>query len=56
MQGEFYLTDCPAILKNAGHQVDALSVLQACEALSINTIDELALVEAKMQELGYGSR
>ncbi len=53
-QGEFYLTDCPAILRNAGHRVDALPVLQACESLSINTIDELALVEAKMQELGYG--
>jgi bifunctional UDP-N-acetylglucosamine pyrophosphorylase / glucosamine-1-phosphate N-acetyltransferase len=52
-QGEFYLTDCPAILRDAGHQVDALPVLQACESLSINTVDELALVEAKMQELGY---
>ena len=25
----------------------------ACEALSINTIDELSLVEAKMREMGY---
>ncbi len=53
-QGEFYLTDCPEILRNGGRQVDALPVLQACESLSINTIDELALVEAKMFELGYG--
>ena len=53
-QGEFYLTDCPEILLGEGHRVDALSVLQACEALSINTIDELAHVESKMQELGYG--
>ena len=53
-QGEFYLTDCPEILRKGGRQVDALPVLQACESLSINTIDELALVEAKMQELGYG--
>ncbi len=52
-QGEFYLTDCPEILRKLGHRVDALSVLQACESLSINTIDELAQVEAKMQELGY---
>lgn len=52
-QGEFYLTDCPEILRKAGHKVDALPVLQACESLSINTIDELALVEAKMLELGY---
>ena len=53
-QGEFYLTDCPEILRKAGRAVDALPVLRACESLSINTIDELALVEAKMQELGYG--
>jgi bifunctional UDP-N-acetylglucosamine pyrophosphorylase/glucosamine-1-phosphate N-acetyltransferase/UDP-N-acetylglucosamine pyrophosphorylase len=53
-QGEFYLTDCPEILRRGGRQVDALPVLQACESLSINTIDELALVEEKMQELGYG--
>ena len=53
-QGEFYLTDCPDILRKQGHRVDALPVLQACESLSINTIDELAQVEAKMQELGYG--
>ncbi len=53
-QGEFYLTDCPEILRQSGRQVDALPILQACESLSINTIDELALVEFKMQELGYG--
>ncbi len=53
-QGEFYLTDCPEILRQSGRQVDALPILQACESLSINTIDELALVESKMQELGYG--
>jgi bifunctional UDP-N-acetylglucosamine pyrophosphorylase / glucosamine-1-phosphate N-acetyltransferase len=52
-QGEFYLTDCPAIIKQSGGQVDALPVLQACESLSINTIDELKLVEAKMTEMGY---
>lgn len=52
-QGEFYLTDCPEILRRAGHNVDALPVLQPCESLSINTIDELKLVEAKMREMGY---
>jgi bifunctional UDP-N-acetylglucosamine pyrophosphorylase/glucosamine-1-phosphate N-acetyltransferase len=52
-QGEFYLTDCPELLRRDGHRVDALPVLAACESLSINTIDELAQVEAKMQELGY---
>lgn len=52
-QGEFYLTDCPEILRREGYRVEALPVLQPCESLSINTIDELALVEAKMQEMGY---
>lgn len=52
-QGEFYLTDCPEILRKDGHKVDALPVLQACESLSINTIDELTLVEQKMLEMGY---
>lgn len=52
-QGEYYLTDCPEILRRDGRNVDALPVLQPCESLSINTIDELRLVEAKMRELGY---
>jgi bifunctional UDP-N-acetylglucosamine pyrophosphorylase/glucosamine-1-phosphate N-acetyltransferase/UDP-N-acetylglucosamine pyrophosphorylase len=52
-QREFYLTDCPGILKNEGQFVQALPVLQPCEALSINTADELAQVEAEMQRLGY---
>ncbi len=53
-QGEFYLTDCPEILRRAGKQVDAVPVLKPCEALSINTIDELRLVEYAMTQLGYG--
>ncbi len=52
-QGEYYLTDCPEILRRDGRKVDALPVLQPCESLSINTIDELGLVEAKMRELRY---
>lgn len=52
-QGEYYLTDCPEILRKAGRKVDAIPVLQPCESLSINTIDELGLVEAKMVEMGY---
>lgn len=47
-QGEYYLTDCPGVLKAAGAEVRALNVLKPCEALSINTIDELAAVEAAM--------
>ncbi len=52
-QSEYYLTDCPELLVKAGKLVEARPVLQACEALSINTIDELGIVESKMQELGY---
>jgi bifunctional UDP-N-acetylglucosamine pyrophosphorylase / glucosamine-1-phosphate N-acetyltransferase len=52
-QREYYLTDCPGILKAEGKRVEALPVLQPCEALSINTVDELSQVEAEMRKLGY---
>jgi UDP-N-acetylglucosamine pyrophosphorylase len=50
-QGEYYLTDCPGVLKAAGKKVVAVNVLQPCEALSINTPAELAVVEAEMNKL-----
>ncbi|QDV26706.1 sugar phosphate nucleotidyltransferase [Aureliella helgolandensis] len=52
-QGEFYLTDCPEILLRDGRKVDAAPVLKPCESLSINTIEELGLVEAQMRAMGY---
>jgi UDP-N-acetylglucosamine diphosphorylase/glucosamine-1-phosphate N-acetyltransferase len=52
-QKEFYLTDCPGILKREGKRVEALPVLKDCEALSINTLEELQLVEAEMRRMGY---
>ncbi len=52
-QGEYYLTDCPGILQAEGKRVEALPVLQPCESLSINTTDELSLVEAEMRRMGY---
>jgi len=52
-QKEYYLTDCPGILKSEGKLVEALPVLKPCEALSINTVDELSQVEAEMRRLGY---
>jgi bifunctional UDP-N-acetylglucosamine pyrophosphorylase/glucosamine-1-phosphate N-acetyltransferase/UDP-N-acetylglucosamine pyrophosphorylase len=52
-QGEYYLTDCPSVLLREGKQVLALPVLKPCEALSINTVDELAIVEAEMRKMGY---
>jgi bifunctional UDP-N-acetylglucosamine pyrophosphorylase/glucosamine-1-phosphate N-acetyltransferase/UDP-N-acetylglucosamine pyrophosphorylase len=48
-QGEYYVTDCPGILKQAGQPVAALCTLQPCEALSINTLKDLAIVEAEMR-------
>ena len=52
-QKEYYLTDCPGILRSEGKRVEALPILKPCEALSINTPDELAAVEAEMRKLGY---
>jgi bifunctional UDP-N-acetylglucosamine pyrophosphorylase/glucosamine-1-phosphate N-acetyltransferase len=52
-QREFYLTDCPSILRREGKTIRALPVLKPCEALSINTVDELKVVEAEMRKLGY---
>lgn len=54
-QAEYYLTDCPEILLRQGKKVQAMPVLQPCESLSINTLEELQLVEAKMREMAYDS-
>jgi bifunctional UDP-N-acetylglucosamine pyrophosphorylase/glucosamine-1-phosphate N-acetyltransferase/UDP-N-acetylglucosamine pyrophosphorylase len=48
-QREYYITDCPGILLGAGKRVAALDVLKPCEALSVNSVDELAVVEKEMQ-------
>ena len=53
-QKEYYLTDCPGILKRHGQAVAALPVLRDCESLSINTTEELSMVEDEMRRLGYG--
>jgi bifunctional UDP-N-acetylglucosamine pyrophosphorylase/glucosamine-1-phosphate N-acetyltransferase/UDP-N-acetylglucosamine pyrophosphorylase len=50
-QGEYYLTDCPGVLLAAGESVLALPVLQPCEALSINTPDDLRAVESEMKRI-----
>jgi len=51
-QGEYYITDCPGVLLAAGKDVRALNVLEPCEALSINNMEELAVVEDAMREMG----
>jgi bifunctional UDP-N-acetylglucosamine pyrophosphorylase/glucosamine-1-phosphate N-acetyltransferase/UDP-N-acetylglucosamine pyrophosphorylase len=50
LQGEYYLTDCPGVLIAAGERVAALCVLQPCESLSINTPDELKIVEEEIRK------
>lgn len=50
-QGEYYVTDCPGVLLAEGKDVRALAALQPCEALSINTVDDLAVVEAEMEKM-----
>ncbi len=47
-QGEYYITDSPGVLAAQGKEVRALNVLHPSEALSINTVEELAAVEAAM--------
>ncbi len=49
LQGEYYVTDCPGILRKDGLGVQALPVLKPCEALSINSPEELELVEQEMR-------
>jgi UDP-N-acetylglucosamine diphosphorylase/glucosamine-1-phosphate N-acetyltransferase len=49
-QREYYITDCPAHLLAAGKQVEALPILKPCEALSINSPEELAAVERELNK------
>ena len=48
-QNEYYLTDVPALLRRQGLATLAMPVLQPIEALSINTVEQLAHVESVMQ-------
>ncbi|WP_254513381.1 sugar phosphate nucleotidyltransferase [Anatilimnocola floriformis] len=50
-QREYYLTDCPAILLGEGKSVAALPVLEPCEAMSINTPEELTVVEDALRPM-----
>ena len=54
-QGEFYITDCPGILTAAGKDVRALPVLEPCEALSINNLAQLRIVEEEMRRQQCGN-
>jgi bifunctional UDP-N-acetylglucosamine pyrophosphorylase/glucosamine-1-phosphate N-acetyltransferase/UDP-N-acetylglucosamine pyrophosphorylase len=52
-QSEYYLTDLPAILLSKGEDVRALPVLDPVEALSINTVEQLQIVEAEMSRRNH---
>ena len=52
-QSEYYLTDCASLLHRDQRPVEALAVLQECESLSINNVDELELVDQRMRAMGY---
>jgi len=49
-QGEYYITDVPTIMMKDNEDVRALPVLKPIEALSVNTVEHLADVEAAMKE------
>ncbi len=48
-QGEYYLTDLPAVFRNSGKRVGALVVDDPVEAMGVNSRAELAAVEAEIQ-------
>jgi bifunctional UDP-N-acetylglucosamine pyrophosphorylase/glucosamine-1-phosphate N-acetyltransferase len=49
-QNEYYLTDCPTVLKEAGRVVVASPRFDLCEAMGINTRAQLAEVEQVIQQ------
>ena len=51
-QGEYYITDAPAVLLSQGKKVVALPVLKPIEGLGINNVEELAAVNKAMKDLG----
>jgi bifunctional UDP-N-acetylglucosamine pyrophosphorylase / glucosamine-1-phosphate N-acetyltransferase len=53
-QGEYYITDVPGLLIAQGKEVRALPVLKPFESLAINTVAELAAVEAELIKMSAG--
>lgn len=48
-QGEYYLTDCPAILKARGLKASAAATFDIHEAMGVNTREQLAEVESVLK-------
>ena len=53
-QGEYYITDVPGILLARGMDVRARPVLKPCEAFSVNTVEDLEIVEQELQRRHRG--
>ena len=51
-QGEYYLTDAPALIRSAGDPVATVSVDDVEEAMGINDVAAVARVEAILRERG----
>lgn len=49
-QAEYYLTDCPRVMLDAGLKVDAVAAFQMVEALGVNTRVQLAEVTRTLQQ------
>lgn len=49
-QAEYYLTDCPKVLLQAGNPVAAMQAFEITEALGVNTRVQLAEVTATIQQ------
>lgn len=49
LTGEYYVTDVPAILLQAGEHVEVIDAVPAEDVLSINTLDQLAAVDSLMR-------
>ena len=50
-QKEYYITDVPSLLRRQNKRILALPVLKPEESLGVNTLDDLAAVEKKMEEI-----
>ena len=52
-QNEYYLTDCPKVLLDAGELVDAVACLDPSESLSVNTPQQLHAVAKALQTMQH---
>ncbi|MEM9414473.1 MAG: NTP transferase domain-containing protein [Planctomycetota bacterium] len=49
-QGEYYITDCPGLLKKQGQTVTVIDAVPPEDVLSINTLDQLAEVDQILKQ------